>query len=381
MLSQSNVSLRALNSFGVEARARRVLVVENNDDLTCAIDALAGERHPLILGGGSNILFVGDFDGAILRMGLRGRRVLGAWADSAGETEATTLGRSEAQAGQAQSEVIVEAQAGESWHAFVQWTLGLGLYGLENLSLIPGTVGAAPMQNIGAYGVELRDCFESLSAIDLDTGAERRFRLADCGFGYRDSRFKRPGSRWLIRAVRFRLSRLPRVRLAYADLRERLDPASARPEDVAREVIAIRRHKLPDPAVLGNAGSFFRNPELPAEMVAALQTQHQGLPVYPTDRPGFQKLAAGWLIDQCGWKGVRRGDAGVHERHALVLVNYGQATGLEILALAQAIQRSVFERFGIMLEPEPRIVAVDDTATAMSTISAHFRSGSPFSRM
>jgi len=381
MLSQHNVSLRALNSFGVQAQARRVVFVRNNADLTRAIDSLAGERLRLILGAGSNILFVGDFDGAILQVGLRGRRVLGAWADSAGQIGTTRPDEPAAQDSQSQGDVIVEAQAGEPWHEFVQWTLGLGLYGLENLSLIPGTVGAAPMQNIGAYGVELSDCFDSLTAIDLDTGDEQCFSLADCGFGYRNSLFKRPDSPWLIRAVRFRLTRLPRVRLAYADLSARLDPASARPEDVAREVIAIRRHKLPDPAVLGNAGSFFRNPELPAETVARLQSQHHGLPVYSTHRQELRKIAAGWLIDQCGWRGVRQGDAGVHEQHALVLVNHGQATGAEILTLAQAIQRSVLERFGIMLEPEPRIVAADDSATAMLPIGAHLRSGSRFSRM
>ncbi|MEN9773593.1 MAG: UDP-N-acetylmuramate dehydrogenase [Pseudomonadota bacterium] len=343
MLIEQNASLRAFNSFGVEARAQRLIRLNDIGSLPEALEAFSsglGER--LVLGGGSNVLFACDvFDGTVLKVGLRGRRVL---RPAEGVRAASD------------QEVIVEAEAGEPWHPFVQWTLAQGLYGLENLSLIPGTVGAAPMQNIGAYGVELRDCFDSLEAIDLQSGQARRFELDDCRFAYRDSIFRQPQVRWLIRSVRLRLSRVPRLRINYPDLRARLDPAVARPEDVAREVIAIRQQKLPDPAQLGNAGSFFRNPQLPHEIIQALTRHHPALPVYPADRPDRLKIAAAWLIEQCGWKGLRRGDAGVHAQHALVLVNHGSARGSDLLALARDIQQSVLGRFGISLEAEPRIV-------------------------
>jgi UDP-N-acetylmuramate dehydrogenase len=340
MLIEHDADLRHCNSFGVEARARRLIRLKTARDLPAVLTALSDEPDEvLVLGGGSNLLFASEhFDGTVLRIALRGRHLV----------DGTDPERQ-----------IVEAEAGEPWHDFVQWTLAQGLYGLENLSLIPGTVGAAPMQNIGAYGVELRDRFESLRAVHLDTGEERYFGLEECGFAYRDSAFRRPDSRWLIRSVRMHLSRSPRVQIDYPDLRARLDPLRARPEDVAQAVIAVRRQKLPDPAVLGNAGSFFRNPELPIEEVEDLLARHPALPVYPSGQAHARKLAAAWLIEQCGWKGARRGDAGVHERHALVLVNHGQATGREILELARAIQHSVHERFGVMLEPEPRIIGAE----------------------
>jgi UDP-N-acetylmuramate dehydrogenase len=343
MLIEHDASLRRFNSFGIEARARRVVHLDALHELQDALDALAAEpQQSLVLGGGSNVLFACErFEGTILKVGLRGRRVVGA-AESGGAPS--------------DQEVIVEADAGEPWHPFVQWTLAQGLYGLENLSLIPGTVGAAPMQNIGAYGVELRDRFDSLEAVDLDTGQTRRFGREDCGFAYRDSVFRKPQARWLIRSVRLRLARTPTLRIDYPDLRARLDGTRASPEDVAREVIAIRQRKLPDPTVIGNAGSFFRNPQAPCKAIEALAQRHPGLPVYPADRPGHLKIAAAWLIEQCGWKGLRRGDAGVHAQHALVLVNHGSARGVELLALARDIQQSVRERFGVMLEPEPRIV-------------------------
>jgi UDP-N-acetylmuramate dehydrogenase len=337
MLIEHHACLKRFNTFGVAARARRLIHLKALADLPHALEALAGQdQEPLILGGGSNLLLAGDLDATVLRIDLRGRQVI----------EQPIM----------PGEAIVEAAAGEPWHEFVLWTLEQGLYGLENLALIPGTVGASPLQNIGAYGVEMRDHFESLDAVHLDSGEIRRFTAADCGFGYRDSVFRRAESRWLILWVRFRLCRTPRLHLDYPDLRDRIVADAATPHAVSEAVIAIRRSKLPDPAVLGNAGSFFRNPVLPAAEVEALKARHPGLPAHPADQPGRSKLAAGWLIEQCGWKGHRAGDAGVHERHALVLVNHGNASGAQILALAHAIQRSVHQRFGIRLEPEPKIV-------------------------
>jgi len=331
-------TLRALNSFGVDARARRLITLSAPADTDAALAAIAGESRVLVLGGGSNLLLAGDFDGAVLHIALRGRRIVS-------RDDATAL---------------VEAAAGEPWHEFVCWTLEQGLSGLENLSLIPGTVGASPIQNIGAYGVEMRESFESLEAVDRATGERRRFAPADCRFGYRDSIFKHPeGARWLILSVRFRLSARFTPRLDYGELRDELGallPPESEPDarDVARAVIAIRRRKLPDPARLGNAGSFFRNPVVDAAKAAALAASHPDLPRYPAS-PGV-KLSAGWLIDRCGWKGHRDGDAGVHAQHALVLVNHGSATGAQLLALAERIRESVAQRFGVELEPEPTIV-------------------------
>lgn len=333
-------SLRALNSFGVEARAPLLVEVSDIADLPDTLAQLRGLPSPLVLGGGSNILFTRDPPMPVLRLRTSGRRVLAEKGDS----------------------VLVEAAAGENWHAFVQWTLGLGLSGLENLSLIPGDVGASPMQNIGAYGVEMRDRFDSLDALSLRDGSMRRFDLPECGFGYRDSVFRHAeSSAWIIVAVRFRLSRVPRLQLDYGEIRDELASARAAspsPADVSRAVCAIRRRKLPDPAVIGNAGSFFRNPIVDASFAAALAKREPGVPVYPADA-GPQprvKLSAGWLIERCGWKGHREGDAGVHAAHALVLVNHGGASGAEIAALARKIRTSVRNRFGVALEPEPTIV-------------------------
>jgi UDP-N-acetylmuramate dehydrogenase len=253
--------------------------------------------------------------------------------------------------------VVVEAEAGEPWHPFVLWTLEQGLGGLENLSLIPGTVGAAPMQNIGAYGVEIKDAFAGLTALDRQSGELRDFSLADCAFGYRDSLFKRQAGRWLILRVRFRLRRHAELRLDYGPLRQQLAAqgcVAPTPQEVSRAVCAIRSEKLPDPAVLGNAGSFFKNPLVSAEQAARLREQYPGLVAYPADE-GVVKLAAGWLIEQAGWKGFRDGDAGVHDKQALVLVNHGQATGGELLALARRIQADIAERFDVELEIEPNV--------------------------
>lgn len=333
---QQNASLATLNTFGVAARARRLVVVDDESGLTDALREIDRDSRLLVLGGGSNVLFTGDFDGTVVLLRTRGMRVLEDSADG----------------------VIVEARGGEPWDAFVRWTLDLGLAGLENLSLIPGTVGASPIQNIGAYGVEMRESFDGLTAIAIDGSRRREFRPEECGFGYRDSVFKgNEAGRWLITRVRFRLHRQPRLRLDYGEIREMLREAGCLapgPKDVAAAVRAIRRRKLPDPAVTGNAGSFFRNPVVDAEVANALRSRHPELPCWPAD--GRVKLSAAWMIERCGWKGFREGDAGVHERHALVLVNHGHASGAQVLALASRIITSVRSAFGVDLEPEPAIL-------------------------
>jgi len=251
--------------------------------------------------------------------------------------------------------VLVEAEAGEAWHPFVLWTLEHGLCGLENLSLIPGTVGAAPMQNIGAYGVEIKDVFAGLTALDRQTGELRDFNLEECNFAYRDSLFKHETGRWLILRVRFALSRVSHLKLDYGPVQQRLAGqgiTEATPSDVSRAICSIRREKLPDPAELGNAGSFFKNPLVSQALAAELQGLYPDLVAYP-QADGQMKLAAGWLIDKAGWKGFRDGDAGVHKMQALVLVNYGGATGHDIANLALRIQQDIAERFKVDLDMEP----------------------------
>ncbi len=333
-----DVSLKPYNSLGVEARARQFVEVCADDELREALHLADTSALPLLLiGGGSNLLLSGDVEALVVRMASRGRRIIADDADG---------------------QVVVEAEAGEPWHPFVLWTLEQGLGGLENLSLIPGTVGAAPVQNIGAYGVELKDRFVSLSALDRQTGEVREFDREQCEFAYRESLFKRSGGRWLILRVRFALSRAARVHLEYGPVRQRLAEegiAEPSPMDVSRVICAIRSEKLPDPAQLGNAGSFFKNPLVDAAHAARLATEYPGLVGYP-QADGRVKLAAGWLIEQAGWKGYRQGDAGVHRLQALVLVNHGNARGAEILALARRIQADIAERFGVELEMEPNLI-------------------------
>lgn len=337
-----SADLSALNAFGIAARARQLITLTDEADAPEAIDQLRSAPRSLLLGAGSNLLFTGDVDGTVLKVSLTGRKVADAAIAGVGLDDTT---------------VLVEAAAGEPWHDFVLWTLAQGLSGLENLALIPGSVGAAPVQNIGAYGVELREHLHSVRALSLEDGRSCEFAAAECGFGYRDSRFRsRTGrSQWLILSVRFALSRYPRPTLHYPDLQTAFPPTAPPPSPlaIARAVCAIRERKLPNPAELGNAGSFFRNPVVDATHADRLAANHPGLPVYRDPATPHQaKLPAGWLIEQCGWKGARRGDAGVHTQHALVLVNYGRARGADIAALAADIQASVFERFGVRLEPE-----------------------------
>jgi len=333
---QTNVPLKAYNTFGVEVRARYFAEAFTDDDVREALAYSAGHDLPLmVIGGGSNLLLTRDVDALVLRMASRGTRIT--HEDCGG--------------------AIVEAEAGEPWHPFVLETLAQGLAGLENLSLIPGTVGAAPMQNIGAYGVELKDVFHSLIAMDRHNGELREFTLADCAFGYRDSVFKQQPNRWLILRVRFKLSFSASLHLDYGPVRQRLEEQGIKepsPMHVSRAICAIRSEKLPDPATLGNAGSFFKNPLVPAEQFALIKSAWPGVVGYPQP-DGQVKLAAGWLIEQAGWKGFREGDAGVHALQSLVLVNYGQASGKQLLALAQRIQSDILERFGVALEMEPNL--------------------------
>ena len=327
-------SLQAFNTFGVAAYARWYAEAASDAEVREAVQAAEQRAAELfVIGGGSNLLLTRDLGAFVLRMVSRGRRLLG---EEGGRR-------------------LVEAEAGEPWHPFVQWTLQQGLAGLENLSLIPGTVGAAPVQNIGAYGVELKDVLHSLVALDRAGGELREFSAAECEFAYRDSRFKREGGRWLILRVRFSLDVQTRLHLDYGPLRQRLaEQGVEQPTaiDVSRAVCAIRAEKLPDPQVLGNAGSFFKNPLVAAEQATRLRAQWPGLVAYPA-AGGQVKLAAGWLIEQAGWKGYRDGDAGVHALQALVLVNYGKAGGGELLALARRIQVDIRRRFGVELEIEP----------------------------
>lgn len=339
-------SLAAFNTFGVAAQARRFALVANEHTLIEWCVANAGAEAPFLLGGGSNVLFTRDVEAPILQLALLGRRVV---FDEGGT-------------------VLVEAMAGERWHAFVEWTLGLGLSGLENLALIPGCVGAAPVQNIGAYGVEMAERCAGVIAIDTTDGSVREFSPRECAFGYRDSIFKRGGAalprdRYAITRVRFRLSRRFTPRLDYGDIRAELDArgvGTPTAQAVAEAVAAIRRRRLPDPAVQGNAGSFFKNPIVAADVAQALRERFGAMPQYPHGGDGREvKLSAAWLIEQVDWKGrgIHPDDAAaVSAQHALVLVNRGGATGGALWALAQAIQHDVAERFGVMLEPEPRIV-------------------------
>ena len=344
MLVEKNVPLQPYNSFHIVAKAFSLARVTH---VTGLLELLADphwkDEPKFVLGGGSNIVLTGDVRALVLKVEILGRRVV----------RETARG------------LVVEAGAGENWHDFVAWTIAQGWGGLENLAMIPGTVGASPVQNIGAYGLELQDRFDSLDAVDLQTGQTVTLDAARCGFGYRDSVFKHASAggfglkdRMLITQVRFLLPRPWKPVLGYADLERKMAEQGVSSPD-ARQIFewvcAIRRAKLPDPAVLGNAGSFFKNPTVSPEQCADIIQREPRIVHYHLD-DGSVKLAAGWLIEACGWKGKAVGQAAVYERQALVLVNRGQATGGEVMTLARAIQTSVYERFGIMLEPEPVVV-------------------------
>lgn len=343
MRIEQGVSLQPYNSFGLPAVAATLIRLDEEADVRRVVDHPAyGRARKFILGGGSNIVLTRDVDDVVLKVEIPGRRIVEERDDA----------------------VIVEAGAGENWHALVQYTIEQGLGGLENLALIPGTVGAAPVQNIGAYGLELADRFESLDAVDLVTGRGVTLDARACRFGYRDSLFKQAGfgglaGKSVITRVRLRLPRPWQPVLGYLDLQRKMEETGNTAPD-ARQIFewvcAIRRAKLPDPAVIGNAGSFFKNPVVTAEQCRDIIARDPHLVHYPMGDGSF-KLAAGWLIDACGWKGKGVGGAGVYDKQALVLVNRGGARGAEVVTLARAIQESVYGRFGIRLEPEPVVVA------------------------
>ncbi len=335
---QLRASLRSHNSFGLPAVAATLVRLASEADVRRVVDHPVYGRAPkFILGGGSNVVLTRDIDAVVLKVEVMGRRLV-------------------AESPQA---IVVEAGAGEAWHALVAWTLQQGWPGLENLALIPGSVGASPVQNIGAYGVELKDRFHSLDAVDLVTGRTVTLGPEECHFGYRDSVFKHYlAGKSVITRVRFRLPKPWQPVLGYLDLERKMAETGDREptaQTIFNWVCAIRSAKLPDPAVIGNAGSFFKNPVVSEEQCRDIIGRDPEIVHYPMP-DGSVKLAAGWLIEACGWKGKTVGRAGVYEKQALVLVNRGGASGAEVVTLARAIQESVYGRFGIRLESEPIIV-------------------------
>ncbi len=356
------VSLKSLHTFGMEVEARYFVEAKTHSEVLTLLNYRHMIHMPILfLGGGSNILFTRDFAGIVIRINSKGITVKE-------ETD---------------HHVLVTAEAGENWDEFVQHCVGNGWAGIENLSLIPGTVGAAPIQNIGAYGVEVKDVIDSVQTIDISSGKQKRYSNVECDFGYRDSIFKKAlKGKVIILTVTFNLKKCgpagsnkvtalqsskpggsPLLKLDYGDIRAELErKAVTNPTlaDVREAVCNIRRRKLPDPAEIGNAGSFFKNPVITGEQMTALQRNFPDMPSY-TLEPGDDgeqrvKIPAAWLIDQCGWKGYRDGDAGVHLHQPLVLVNYGQATGRQISALATEIRQSVSRKFGVALETEVNII-------------------------
>lgn len=336
--TQKNVSLRTLNTFGIAAIAQNFLRIDHLEQLAqLRQDTTLSSMPRLILGGGSNLVLSDMVEGLVIQIALKGKYI----------------------ASEDASHVYVRAAAGETWHEFVLWTIQQGLGGLENLSLIPGTVGAAPIQNIGAYGVELQDYFYQLTAFDFLTGEVITLDKAACKFAYRDSIFKAEyKDRMAILDVTFALPKAWQARLNYGDVAQQISAKKIlqpSPADVSDAVISIRQSKLPDPALIGNAGSFFKNPIVNRELRDILLARYPAMVSYPQTDGQF-KLAAGWLIEQCNWKGKSLGHVAVYEKQALVLVNLGGATGLEVRLLAQRIQQDVLEEFGINLEIEPVFV-------------------------
>lgn len=333
---RENVSLGDMNSLGIEAKARYFVSVNSVETLRKALEwASEASVEPLLLGGGSNLVFAGDYPGLVIRIAIARR----CWERVDGDEATLVLG------------------AGENWHESVLYAASAGYRGIENLALIPGTVGAAPVQNIGAYGTELQDTLVDVRALDRRAGNEVVLTNSLCHFSYRDSVFKHEPGRYVITEVRLRLSRARPFSLAYRDLSEYFDGEDLKgltPLDVAHAVMAVRRRKLPDPEQLPNAGSFFKNPVVPMATWELLKEQHPEIAGYPGDDSA--KVAAAWLIDQCGWKGYRNNRVGVHNRQALVLVNHSNGSGRDVLTLANRIREDVEARFGIVLEMEPSVI-------------------------
>ena len=333
-----NVSLKPYNTFGIDQKASKFCEITTTQDLISLVKGGSLTGQPLlVLGGGSNLLLTKDFDGLVLKNGIKGIEVVE-------ETGAY---------------VRVKVGAGENWHAFVMYALDHNWAGIENLALIPGTVGAAPMQNIGAYGVEIKEVFHSLEAVDLSTGSLRVFDKAACDFGYRESIFKKElKDKYVITSVIFQLNKQPTFNTSYGAIADTLSEMGVQElsiRAIADAVISIRQSKLPDPAQIGNSGSFFKNPVVHKSLYASIKSEFPNVPGYPVSEDEI-KIPAAWLIEQAGWKGYRSGQIGVHQRQPLVLVNYGGGKGQDILALARQIQKSVKDRFGVILNPEVNII-------------------------
>jgi UDP-N-acetylmuramate dehydrogenase len=336
---QRDIDLTSFNTFGIHAKANYFVVVRTIDEARFLL--LESKFQPFskfILGGGSNILFTKNFAGLLIKNEIKGIQLLSEDKDS----------------------VLLKVGAGEEWHAFVMYCIEHGWGGIENLSLIPGTVGAAPIQNIGAYGVEFKDVFQELEAIQISDGAIKIFSNEECRFGYRESIFKSIcKDQYLIANVTLRLNKKPTFHTNYGAIQETLREMNVNKlslKSISDAVIHIRQSKLPDPKVIGNAGSFFKNPIILMKEFEKLKNVYADIPHFPEVSPDFVKVPAGWLIEKCGWKGKRIGDVGVHEKQALVIVNYGKGTGAEVLALAHKIQKSVEDQFGIKLTAEVNIV-------------------------
>lgn len=331
-------SLKPYNTFGIDVKAKYFTEIHSIDELK---EALSDKEHRseglLILGGGSNVLFTADYNGLVIRNCLKGIDIIEKNKEN----------------------VFVKVASGEVWHDFVMFCVDHGYSGVENLSLIPGSVGASPMQNIGAYGVEIKDTFYSLDAVDVNTLETVTFNHSDCHFGYRESVFKHEfRNRYFITSVTFKLNLHPVLNTTYGAINQELEKqniTSPGIRDVSNAVIHIRRSKLPDPAILGNAGSFFKNPEITPDEYQRIKELFPNVVAYPLS-DGNYKLAAGWLIEQCGWKGKRVGNTGSHKDQALVLVNYGQAKGNEIQELAFEIRKSVHDKFGVWINPEVNVI-------------------------
>lgn len=332
-----SISLKPYNSFGIDASAKTFGRFSSVEELAELSNPSIQKDPLLILGGGSNILFRNDFNGLVLKNELKGIELIDEDADH----------------------YYIRASAGENWHSFVQYCIAHTYAGAENLSLIPGNVGASPMQNIGAYGVEIKDIFHGLEAWHLQDRIIQQFSLEDCEFGYRESVFKKKyKGQFVILNVVFRLRKQPVFNTQYGAIEQELERMGVQElsvENISQAVINIRTGKLPDPKVIGNAGSFFKNPVIPQQQYDVLKNEFASIPGYPAANNQV-KTAAGWLIEQCGWKGYRKGDAGCYDKQALVLVNYGNASGDEVFSLSQSIINSVFEKFGIELEREVNII-------------------------
>jgi UDP-N-acetylmuramate dehydrogenase len=338
MMIYKNIPLKKYNTFGLDYKADCMIHISTEKEATALFMGTVYWKKPLlILGSGSNILFTGDFIGTILYPELGGIKI-----EEQIQNEET---------------IIISAGAGVIWDNLVEWTVNKGFGGLENLSLIPGKVGATPIQNIGAYGVEVKDKIVKVKTINVDDGSIQVFSNGECEFGYRNSIFKNSKkSKYLVTRVYYRLTVSPLLNLNYGSLKEEVNKLGGETlKNVRQAVINIRRNKLPDPEITGNAGSFFKNPVMLSTDAAQIKKDYPLMPAYE-DQSGYTKLAAGWLIDQCGWKGKRTGDAGVHDKQALVLINYGNATGKEIYNLSEEIKKSVHEKFNVLLEREVEVV-------------------------